>query len=934
MLLLDHGTLATRRLAAAGDLAPLANSLATDLETVLARPLFIPLEKAKLTRIGGQCALDGTQLFFDPFTPHEHQCPRCHTRYRDPEHYRMWIMFYQQWLAERAVHTAALHALCDDIRHRQFAEDVLRRYAEAYTTYPNRDNVLGPSRVFFSTYLESIWLLQVCVAVDLLELKNASSPVGALVRERVIAPASSLIRGFDEGDSNRQVWNNAALLASARLLGDTAASDEVIHGQHGLLDLLGRTLLPDGTWYEGENYHQFAHRGLWYGVMMAELAGAIIPGALAARFQAAFATPFLTALPDFTFPARRDSRHKVSLRQWRYAESCELGLARGDDALLLGALSTLYGDDLTPGDTGRWRSAAESERNEPAVALTRADLGWRSLLCARPETPAVRATIARSVLLDGQGLAVFRRDRGTIYAALDYGHSGGGHGHPDRLNILLVDGMHRWLDDAGTGSYVDPTLHWYRSTLAHNAPMFGGQSQRRVSGTLIAEEDRGAAGWVRARVEGLAPESQVTRTLVVMPDYVVDTLEWRAAAGQWIDLPLHTDGELVGGTWIDADVEAVGSADGFVYVRSAQRATGVRVPLAITAREGNASLGAWVVSDAPLDLWRLLAPGPPGEADRHFIMLRSNTPRGSLSIVWSLRGSVASCVPSAGALIVHLADGARHSHRRMPEGWQVELHVAGARSSIDLGGVRAVPVRPVTERRGGVTPPRGSQSVLAIPVARGASEQVLAQWLDHARDDVNDLPRVRFELGEPHYQRSELAWTDAGAPAASVSLFAATSDLLIEFAVQKAEPTFAERRAWNALDNERADINSDGVQLYLVLPGSTGDASASTGSWLMVPDLDGSVRITRLDAAAASMPVDARWVLTDDGYTIRTRIRIGESAVRLGVQLQIEVMVNEISTDRERRRGQLVLSGGRDEFIYLKGDRHRGHWTTLRIAND
>jgi hypothetical protein len=28
--------------------------------------------------------------------------------------------------------------------------------------------VLGPARLFFSTYLDSIWLLQVCIAVDLL----------------------------------------------------------------------------------------------------------------------------------------------------------------------------------------------------------------------------------------------------------------------------------------------------------------------------------------------------------------------------------------------------------------------------------------------------------------------------------------------------------------------------------------------------------------------------------------------------------------------------------------------------------------------------------------------------------------------------------------------------------------------------------------------
>jgi hypothetical protein len=45
-------------------------------------------------------------------------------------------------------------------------------------------------------------------------------------------------------------------------------------------------------------------------------------------------------------------------------------------------------------------------------------------------------------------------------------------------------------------------------------------------------------------------------------------------------------------------------------------------------------------------------------------------------------------------------------------------------------------------------------------------------------------------------------------------------------------------------------------------------------------------------------------------------------------------MVNEISRDRERRRGQLVLSGGSGEFIYLQGDRPRGSWVTLRLTHD
>ena len=42
----------------------------------------------------------------------------------------------------------------------------------------------------------------------------------------------------------------------------------------------------------------------------------------------------------------------------------------------------------------------------------------------------------------------------------------------------------------------------------------------------------------------------------------------------------------------------------------------------------------------------------------------------------------------------------------------------------------------------------------------------------------------------------------------------------------------------------------------------------------------------------------------------------------LPAALGLDVLVNETAPDRERRRGQLVLSGARGEFVYLRGDRH------------
>ena len=203
----------------------------------------------------------------------------------------------------------------------------------------------------------------------------------------------------------------------------------------------------------------------------------------------------------------------MSLRQWRFAELAELGVVRQpDDDRLTGALATLYDGTVPRGDTGRSRSTAEAERNTPAVGLDRADLGWRSLLFASPNCLRFLHSRPRSALLAEQGYAILRRDGGSLYAALDYGHSGAGHGHPDRLNVVLVHGDDRWLDDVGTGSYVDPSLHWYRSTLAHNAPLVDGRSQERVHGALIAYDDRGDAGWVRAEADGVAPGVTFERT--------------------------------------------------------------------------------------------------------------------------------------------------------------------------------------------------------------------------------------------------------------------------------------------------------------------------------------------------------------------------------------------------------------------------------------
>lgn len=169
-------------------------------------------------------------------------------------------------------------------------------------------------------------------------------------------------------------------------------------------------------------------------------------------------------------------------------------------------------------------------------------------------------------------------------------------------------------------------------------------------------------------------------------------------------------------------------------------------------------------------------------------------------------------------------------------------------------------------------------------------------------------------MGEKHYRRSELAWKDAGAPTARVHLIAAGGVLLVRVDVRKPEPlSFAPARERNELDNEPPDINSDGLQIHLasVEPGSP------ASSWLLVPERnDARVRVRGSDGAPR---IEASWQATATGYALRCEIPLTAEMRHGGFDL--DLIVNEISPDRERRRGQLVLSGADGEWIYLRGDR-------------
>ena len=891
-----------REIAASPDLQRLLAHLTERAAPLLARLPPVPEHKALLSVDGGVCPKDGATLVFDPWSPDAHRCPRCGEVARGVRHDRAWAKYQHLWLAERAAHLAAVAALGGDAAAAARARDILSAYAARYFQYPNADNVLGPSRLFFSTYLESLWVLNYLSAAWLLRAAGALDEATERGVNTVADEAATLIGDFDEGFSNRQTWNNAALAAIAVWFEDEGLARRAIEEATGLVQHL-RAFRADGMWYEGENYHLFALRGLLTGAGWAALAGLDVfaDERMRERVVRASLAPARSALPDFTFPARKDSRFGISLAQAMYVETWEVGLGRlgqeeggrgmGDIASWLRAL--YQAPATTP-------ELFESYLHDAPIAPiphppSRITLSWWSLLEMAPALPDAEPWKAESVLFPSQGLAVLRAER--RYASLECGPYGGGHGHPDRLHFTLhADGVH-WLPDPGTGSYVSHDLFWYRSTLAHNAPRLDGVSQRPADAVCVAFDAQGDWAWVRGRW------GPVSRAVVSGPAYLLDVVELAGSEERLLELPYHLAqrGEVtVPGTWEPAELadEFVSRVERFVATSAA--------PLVIEHAASSARLTMHLGS--PGELLRAEAPGVPGSGSRaSFYLLRVRGRNARLVTVLeptTAEPSVRKVEIASGMVEITTAAGIERHHDDGAT-WRLET---GAGTVQLAGPVENEPAfKPILE----IDPQR--------PPAGAAFRVPRPPVLDGTLEGFDVSEPLRLDA-EDQYRRAEEPYV--GPAQLSALVYTGWDDDALYLAVDVTKPELC-FRAGDApplrLDNEPDDIHADGVQLYL-----RDVDSAATIGYLVTPE-PGDGRRVRVRGAGESpgnpQGVRAAWQRTDAGYRLTVAVRWPESfRAHFGGRIGFDVIVNEMLPGRERRSGQLVWSGG-DGWVWLQGDR-------------
>ena len=417
--------------------------------------------------------------------------------------------------AERAAETLAWgYAYSGDDRFATEVRRILHKLAEDYPGYPQRMDRWGRKgwfaplggRRYAQSLDEATGIIKLARAYDLTRNSPVFSPEDRnRIEQNLFRGTADTLLWFNVGINNHQTWYNAGLLAIASVLADADLAKKVLTMRGGFLDQLERSVGGDGLWYEGTMvYHNYALQALIEFVDAARSMGWTLDQN--EKFRHMFAAPLRMAYPDGYFPAINDS-DRVHLavfdKAWRWAWETwkdplfAQALARGDEKKL---------------------------RQFPGV-----------------ETAAWPPDFGSEVLPDA-GMIVLRSGQGSgrNVVFLDYGPHGGGHGHFDKLNIMLFAAGREWLPDPGRLTYSHKEYKtWVKTTVAHNTVVLDGRNQEPANGRLLYLQPHGESVSAGALCDSAYPGVRLERHLLLTPEWLLDLVEVRSPKTRQVDLAMH-----------------------------------------------------------------------------------------------------------------------------------------------------------------------------------------------------------------------------------------------------------------------------------------------------------------------------------------------------------------------------------------------------------
>lgn len=471
------------------------------------------------------CPECGLRLTFREDHPHKHLCEKCNKEWEGPKLDRFWNLRVHGIFSHAAAACALAYQIEGDEKHAKRAIRIVDWYSRNYPKFTSADSRPGKGgRLFTQSLAESSWLVGMMELTDLV-YPAMSEEERWRFENQLVRPCAEHVYTYTHGIHNIQCWKNAALGVAGYLLNAPDMIDRALnHPELGFRKQIDEGVLPDGMWYERSmGYHNYCLMAINKLVVPALHAGTDLRRY--GRLPMMYTAPLQFVQPNFWPPALNDMGYTakpISPTMLEYA------MAWYDDEDAARAAGYLYGKGFDRAHKIALRWGEEIP-----------DLG-------KPRQPD-------SADMPGMGLAVLRHGAGdeAIYAALEYGEHGGGHGHPDKMQLILY-GLGRPLaTDLGTTGYgID--MHWkyYKTTPGHNTVAIGTKDQQPTTGKCLAFEadERCASAVVESREA--YPGYRLVRRALAADGLVVDvfdvigskkdTLDWFARAPGPLTLSIST----------------------------------------------------------------------------------------------------------------------------------------------------------------------------------------------------------------------------------------------------------------------------------------------------------------------------------------------------------------------------------------------------------
>ena len=455
-----------------------------------------------------------------------------------------------------------LYALTGEKKYADFAGQAMMDYAEVYpswTLHPAKKEQ-SPGRMFWQNLNESMFLLNIAqcynVIKDALSQEQQEKIEKDLLRNMADFLSVEAPETFNKVH-NHGTWATAAVGLTGYAIGDDEYVQKALlgldkSGEAGFLKQMDVLFSPDGYYNEGPYYHRFALKPF-----------------------VIFAQAVQKNNPEYKIFEKRDGILKkaiYSLIQQNYGGLFfpindaikEKGIRTNE---LLNGVAIAY--ELT-GDTGLLSIAAEQD----TFVLTPESRKLARDLAAGKATPFDYKSMRLGDGQDGTegALDILRasNDPKGLAVVAKNTSQGLGHGHFDKMGLLVYDAGHEILRDYGAarflnveakygGHYLPENNAYAKQTVAHNALVvdetshfngdvrIGNQHAPKL-GTFIDDEN---VTLTSAEIETAYDDVRMDRSVAIIKDsafdgpVIIDLVEAHSENPHSYDLPFHYNGHLI-----------------------------------------------------------------------------------------------------------------------------------------------------------------------------------------------------------------------------------------------------------------------------------------------------------------------------------------------------------------------------------------------------